>query len=326
MKRNSLISLVLLVALMVFAFAFSVYAQATVKPYCIPIYVSPLTSKEGSQNPQEQVEAALELIGEKIDPIERGAGPYHTDEFAITVKMPLDVSAEEFLFRMAVDLNGFLNDPIFNTYMIQTPQRAIDAAPQVGDVYKVDLGFVWRPFETIIPLLNPEDAQVMLTELTSDHYTFTTITDKDDLFKNHPTPGMRTWGFEKLDVGIVRFYTKGYSRVGKHLVDLAETVLVAAGPAPGEPGYPLDPDELRREATAMAVDLVHKKQQEAWELLMEAIGYKVVELGGEVRGNIASAVSTSNRPSDCTYYTSEESYATWDYSGINDPLNWNPSD
>ena len=74
MKQNSLGLLVLLIALMVFAFGFSVYAQVTVKPYCTPIYVSPLTSKAGSQNPQEQVETALELISEKIDPIERGAG------------------------------------------------------------------------------------------------------------------------------------------------------------------------------------------------------------------------------------------------------------
>lgn len=325
MKRLTILLSALLMLLVVFSFGYSVYAQQTTAEYCKVSYVAGLGA--GGINAGQLQADALEKSGEKIDAIERGEGPYYSDEFSVTVKMPADVTPEEFLFRMVVNRNAFLNDKDFDRYMIQNPLREQGVPPQVGDIYDVDLGFVWEPLLGVLGTLpNPADAQVMLTELYPSHFKFTTITDKNEFYIHHPTPGERTWGFEKLDNGDVQFYNRGYSRVGRHVVDLLYGLQLSLGPQPGDVGYPPDPDLVRKDAIRQAAELVHESQKEAWTFEMEAIAKKVIELGGSLVGDVESEFFVSNKPSQCGYNQYDEIVATWDYSGLDDPLEWGPSD
>jgi len=228
----------------------------------------------------------LTSLGVAVDEIFSGVGAYVSDEFTIIVELSDTVTAEEFLFEMAANLNGFIGYLEFDTYLLQVPNTLSAEGPQIGNLYFEDRTF---PVETsigVISIANGGDGSLMLTELEPDHYVLTTITDHAGTYTDHPTPGSREWGFEENSDGTVTFYTRGYYRISTYLADLVYRNLSGGD-------LPEKTNELYQLATAISGVGVHHMQQIAWISLMDGIGSKVEQLGGEVDG-VSTTVTSNN--------------------------------
>jgi hypothetical protein len=110
--------------------------------------------------------------------------------------MPKELSPEAFLLEMARDLNGTLDDLVFNT--INRLQRQRGGSPSVGEVIGIDI-------------LGPDNGAVILADLQPNYFVFQTI--DSDTMGSHPENGSREFGFELLDSGAAgtkpRWLTKG---------------------------------------------------------------------------------------------------------------------
>jgi hypothetical protein len=188
---------------------------------------------------------------------------YHYDWYAVTLNMPESLSAQALLSEMVAHPNHAVQSIIFNALGEFTPRRPESDSPRVGDIYDIDV-------------LGPEDGSVMLTELATDHYIFTTLTT--DETGSHPTPGARVWGFTRDDAsGDVTFYTRGVSRTDV--------------PDPGIGEF---------------------AQSEFWEALFEGIADRVVDEGGRLIAPLQSQtwnIDPDNQPSCATVV--EEWNFTW---------------
>jgi len=126
------------------------------------------------------------------------SGDFIHDEYAIVMDtMPSGTTPEAYLAEMAADLNKAVNSADFDSINTFHRRPLGTGGPAVGDVYHIDIK-------------GPDNGSVMLVESTSDHFIFQTVTTKED--GTHPEYGARQFGFEKLQGGAVRWYTRGTSR------------------------------------------------------------------------------------------------------------------
>ena len=162
--------------------------------------LSPVLSPELLQSISSQ--------GRQIQNIDDGFGPYVYDNYTVTVTMPTGLTPEEFLSRMAMDLNGTVNDAIFTLIN----KFSTDPNPTAGDIYKIDI-------------LGPNDGNVVLVEKTADHFSFCTLTDPSaPVFKQHPENGCREFGFTRNANSTVTFYTRGASRPHSVLIEFGTPI------------------------------------------------------------------------------------------------------
>lgn len=158
--------------------------------------------KAESWSTDSTIVAALTSQGATLQSSSSGwaSGDFVHDEYAIVMDtMPSGTTPEAYLGEMASDLNKAVNDSSFNTINTFHRRPLGSGGPAVGDVYHIDIA-------------GPDNGSVMLVESTADHFIFQTVETKED--GTHPEYGARQFGFERLESGAVRWYTRGTSRPG----------------------------------------------------------------------------------------------------------------
>jgi hypothetical protein len=148
------------------------------------------------------VQSALGPHGAQIQSVTGGVGPTVCDEYSIIMDaMPPNLTAEAYLTEMSQDLNAAVHNSEFDRINVfrRTQQDQQRGAPAVGDVYDINI-------------LGPDNGSVMLIERTPNHFIFQTVTTPQT--GTHPEYGSREFGFELLQGGGVRWYTRGVSRPG----------------------------------------------------------------------------------------------------------------
>lgn len=164
--------------------------------------------------------------------VEDGVGQYRADEYSVVVdSMPPATTTESLVALLLVDLNATVNDDMFD--LMCAFSRTGGGTPKVGDIYDIDI-------------LGPDNGSVMLTEIGTEHFIFTTI--KGGGLGEHPESGSREFGFEGDGAG-KRFYTRGLSRAQNHLSSLA-----------GE-----------------------EPQRKTWKSLTRGIANRIIQSGGLIR-------------------------------------------
>jgi hypothetical protein len=154
------------------------------------------------------------LIGAKavLQSVEDGSGDYIYDEYRIRVDaLPEGTTPEAFLLEMARDLNGTVNNLIFDG--INKFRRQVGGDPTVGEVIPIDI-------------LGPDDGAVILAELRSNYFIFQTI--DSDIMGSHPENGSREFGFEAQG-NVILFYTRGVSRPGSIIIRIAGSIPQSVG-------------------------------------------------------------------------------------------------
>jgi Subtilase family/Domain of unknown function (DUF4114) len=147
-------------------------------------------------NDSREIQNALKKSGAKLQSIDGGFGDILYDEYSIVIdKMPPKITPESFLFKILKDINGTINSKVFDEINKFTRKNS-SGSPHIGDIYDID---IWGPI----------DGSVMLTQLTSSSFTFSTI--KTSIVP-HPESGSREFGFERNKDGSVTFYTRGASK------------------------------------------------------------------------------------------------------------------
>jgi hypothetical protein len=160
--------------------------------------------------------------------IEDGVGPINLDYYPIRISaMPVSggrvMQAIELLEFVRRNLNNFVdnspNGAIFNTYepLVDDPlwlppflQTAF-----VGAVISIDI-FIDIP---IFGGINIDDGSVVLSEIASDRWIFSTLRTPNDL--NHPVSGNRQFGFFPGVAGEFIFYARGADRLTTFIDELA---------------------------------------------------------------------------------------------------------
>ncbi|MFZ4660025.1 MAG: hypothetical protein ACOYNY_23650 [Caldilineaceae bacterium] len=156
-----------------------------------------LKAEPWSQSPE--IQNAFGNSGTDPQSIHSGgaAGDYVYDEYSVTIlKMPENLSPEDYLLEMATDLNRAVQNELFDK-INEFKRIKTDRSPKVGDIYHID---IW----------GPDNGSVMLVERSSNYFIFQTIETNQD--GTHPEYGSRQFGFETNSNGTITFYTRGASR------------------------------------------------------------------------------------------------------------------
>lgn len=169
--------------------------------------------------------------------------PIAFDEYSIDiVRMPYGLKPERLLQLLASDLNGTLiggnAGDLFSR--VNYFKRREKGLPQLGELVDIRI-----PGDPSLHNIMSDDGTVQLVELTSDRFTYQTVTTPET--GAHPENGARTFGFRRLGNSTVRFYTYGASRPNNESLQL--------------PGW--------------------AAQETGWRSLVTAIGELVNRLGGE---------------------------------------------
>jgi hypothetical protein len=154
------------------------------------------------------VQSALAPHGATVQSITGGSDTIVYDEYSIVMDaMPTGVTPEAFLHEMSLDLNRAVNNPDFDDINVfaRTAADKARGAPALGDVYDIDIK-------------GPDNGSVMLVEAASNHFIFQTVTVPQT--GTHPESGSREFGFERLDGGAVRYYTRGVSSPSSELTGI----------------------------------------------------------------------------------------------------------
>lgn len=158
--------------------------------------------KAESWSTDSTIVAALASHGASFQSSSSGwaSGDFIHDEYSIVMDtMPSGTTPEAYLQEMAKDLNKAVNSSDFDSINTFHRRPLGTGGPAVGDVYHIDIA-------------GPDNGSVMLVESASDHFIFQTVETKED--GTHPEYGARQFGFERLEGGAVRWYTRGTSRPG----------------------------------------------------------------------------------------------------------------
>ena len=177
-----------------------------------------LRGEEASKD--SRVEEGLESEDASLQSIEDGSGDYIYDEYSVIIDaMPADLSPEAFLTEMTVDLNKAVNDDMFD-YINTFARRPTTEQPEVGNIYDIDI-------------LGPDNGSVVLVDRTANRVVFRTITTNaagsGDHTGSHPEYGSREFGFEAMQGGGIKFYTRGASRPRNAAVGMAGKLPQATG-------------------------------------------------------------------------------------------------
>lgn len=148
----------------------------------------------------------------KFQTLADGSGTYVFDEYTVTIlKMPADLSPEEYMLEFAKSPNAAVNNGAFNTINKFTKRTSTD--PKIGDIYDIDI-------------LGPDNGSIALVALskgfgeTSGDSYFDIQTISCDKYGSHPENGAREFGFHYVEEGVM-FYTRGVSRPGNFVLRLA---------------------------------------------------------------------------------------------------------
>lgn len=141
--------------------------------------------------------AGLAAGGATVQSVTGGSGSYNYDEYAILVEsLPPGATVSSFLMEMAGDLNGTVDDGIFNT--INRFSKPPTTPPQVGQIISIDI-------------LGPDNGSVIIAKIEPTYFIFMTVTTPAD--GTHPEYGSREFGIEQ-EGELMRLYTRGCSRPG----------------------------------------------------------------------------------------------------------------
>jgi hypothetical protein len=163
--------------------------------------------------------------------IEDGLGPINLDYYPVRVSaMPASggttMHSAELLEFIRRNFNNFIDSSpdgaTFSTY-----EPLVDAPLWLPPFFQT--GFVGATLSIDIMTfgLNPDDGSVVLSEITSDHWIFSTLRTPNDL--NHPVSGNRQFGFFPSVAGEFIFYTRGADRLTTFLDEIVgETVFSGA--------------------------------------------------------------------------------------------------
>jgi hypothetical protein len=151
-----------------------------------------------------RITGSLARAGASIQSVKGGSGSYNFDEYAILVdSLPPGSTVSSFLMEMAGDLNGTVNDGMFNK--INVFSKPPTKPPQVGQIVSIDIA-------------GPDNGAVVVAVVADDHFIFQTITTPAE--GTHPEYGSREFGIEQAD-GAMRLYTRGCSRPGNFVIGFA---------------------------------------------------------------------------------------------------------
>ena len=128
------------------------------------------------------------------------------DEYSVVVNLPDGFDPSVFLLEMAGDMDGTLGSDFHKAGDFQNQ----GTNPEIGQIIDIDVKDVpqWWASIPFIDDESPVNAPVLITQMTDNHFTVQTL----ELNGNeHPLHGTRQWGFEELEDGTVRFYTRGIS-------------------------------------------------------------------------------------------------------------------
>ena len=146
-------------------------------------------------------------LGVALQAIGQDTSDTKYDEYSVVIDaMPLGLTAEQFLAEMAIDLNGAVSDDSFNAINEFRRRPPAQTTPAVGDIYD---------FNTAGPI----NRSVALIASGPSEFTFQTVTTSG--MEEHPESGTRSFGFEVLSDGAIRFYTRGRSHLGRCTIRLA---------------------------------------------------------------------------------------------------------
>lgn len=172
-----------------------------------------------------------------IHSIEDAYGPVNLDYFPIRIEaLPLkggvSMTADELLEEIRRNINNFVDGAPqgcqFSPYdaAIDGPAWAPLFLPTgfPGAVMSIDM-WVGLP-GPLAPLGNLEDGSVVLSEITHNHWTFSTLWTPDD--RSHPVSGNRRFGYEILSAGEYMFYTRGADRTTTALDNQISTTVFGA--------------------------------------------------------------------------------------------------
>jgi len=177
--------------------------QVEAAEHAIGILVSPTHARLVGERPAGgvDVQAGLARHGARLQSITQGEGSIVYDEYSVVVDaMPITLRPRDFLAEMATDLNSAINNDVFDE-VNEFRRRRSDArrGPGPGDVYDIDIR-------------GPDNGSVVLVERTPSRFVFQTVYTSET--GQHPEYGSREFGYEVIERGRVRFYTRGASRPG----------------------------------------------------------------------------------------------------------------
>jgi hypothetical protein len=159
-------------------------------------------------------------------PLEDGLGPISLDYYPVRVSAMPGMQAAELLEYVRRNINHFIDKlPIgceFNLY-----EPLIDG-PAWAPLF-LDTGFpgALLSIDFYGYQINVDDGSVALTEITPDHWIFSTLWTPGDL--HHPVSGNRWFGFQPTVAGEFIFYTRAADRLTTWVDEVAaETVFAGA--------------------------------------------------------------------------------------------------
>ncbi|MDZ8033602.1 hypothetical protein [Nostoc sp. DedSLP04] len=171
-----------------------------------------LFTEPWSQNPT--VKAALQADNGNLQLLTKNKKVFYDEISVLVDKMPQGLTPTDFLLEIAKDPNGAINYQSFDDYLSsgddtlnQLIPRNTSTPPKVGDIYDIKL----RLFAALGLPNYEDDVSVMLTDLTDDHFTLSTITS--GVTGKHPVNGSRKFGFKENPDGTLTFYTNSVTQL-----------------------------------------------------------------------------------------------------------------
>lgn len=166
--------------------------------------------RAGDWTANPQIAAASDATC-KFQTLTDGDGTYIYDEYSVIIlKMPVNLTAENYLTEFAQNPNKTVNHGLFNVMNMFT--KRTNTAPKTGDIYDI----------CITGVINCSIVLVALSDgfgVSSGDAWFDIQTVSCAKHSRHPENGAREFGFEYTTEG-VKFYTRGVSSPTNWLVGL----------------------------------------------------------------------------------------------------------
>jgi len=170
--------------------------------------------------PKRRLQGDLTIrTGGRVQFIEDGIGDVSFDLYPVKVtRLPVKgvakpVSTERLLSTIRNNINEFIDtrNTMFSPFGLNKTERSINerrwhSNSPLGAILHLDINILPGSLK-----LNVEDATVMVTEFTAEHWVFSTVYTPANQY--HPVCGNREFGFVMSSDSSFIFYTKGVDRV-----------------------------------------------------------------------------------------------------------------